>query len=363
MKIGHVVLHSCVRAHKEAWILLENGHEVFLATERPMHNFGWRDYSSCNLVWTGHLDGYQPDRSQFASTIQMMSSHVDLFHVHNEPDWIVKVVKDNTDKPVVYDVHDMVSQRMGAIDLWEREAMDACDAIVVPSGKYKQILQRRVPLKPIVEILSCVPMKLMPTVRRKPERLGIVYEGGLKGKPKERSDQFEFRSWKDVFLQISMMNIGVWAYPSSAEEDYSEYKGSGIIVMPTLRYDELLKNLTAHEAGLVGSPVPNGAFDGALPNKMFEYIAAGIPVIAYNAPDAEAFLVSTGFGVGVKDVTEIPEVLDRFHEEKTRDYVWEMRKHWAMETQAQKLITLYNQLLGKPRHEAFEQISPSLADA
>ena len=32
---------------------------------------------------------------------------------------------------------------------------------------------------------------------------------------------------------------------------------------------------------------------------------------------------------------------------------WEMRKHWSAETQIQKLITLYTELLGLPKEKAF----------
>lgn len=356
MRVANVVLHCCSRAHKQAWGLMEKGVEMHLCTERPLGNFGWRDYESCALIYSGHLNGHRPEISQIETTIKMLSSHVDLFHVHNEPDWIVEVVKQNTDKPVVYDIHDMVSQRTHEVDEWERRALEACDAIVVPSRDYQEVLLKRGITKPIIEILSGVPEKLFPTQRRKPERLGIVYEGGLKGKPQERSEQFEFRSWAEVFRDIAKMNIGVWAYPSATNEDYSEYENSGIIVMPTFPYNELLKNLTAHEAGLVGSPFPTGAFDGALPNKMFEYITAGIPVIAINAPTAANFLEALGFGKGITDIKEIPDVLNKFYEEKTADYVWSMRKNWSMDRQVQKLLTLYTKLLGLPEHKAFEHL-------
>lgn len=361
MKIAEVVLHQCCRAHKQAWMLMDRGHTVHFVTERPLHIHGWRDYHSCNLVWTGHLDGYQPDISQFASTIETLADSVDLFHVHNEPDWIVKVVKDSAKgKPVVWDVHDMVSQRSGSPDQHELNAMESADGIVVPSRRYKEILQTRTQ-KPIVEVLSSVPLKLYPTVRRKPEQIGLVYEGGLKGKEQEKSEQFQFRNWSDVFRQITQMNIQVWAYPSSSIENFENYQSTGAMIMPPMRYDQLIKNLSAHECGLLGSPTPNnGAFDGSLPNKMFEYIAAGIPAVAYNAPDAANFLEATGFGVGITDLEQLPEVLDRFYQEETKQYVWDMRKHWAAETQVTKLETLYHQLLGHPRHQAFAPVEECL---
>ena len=346
MRVAHVVLHSCVRAYKQGWILKERGHQVHIVTERPVHAYGWKDFDALHLVHTGHLDGApRLDKDQIYSTIKAINDSVDIFHFHNEPDWPMEVIRAATKKPLVYDIHDMVSQRQEMPDE-EKTAFECADAFVCPSRDYVDIVKGR-SNKPVIELLSCVPSKLFPTVRRKPFHNGLVYEGGLKGKPREGSQQFEFRSWKDVFTMLGQLDVPITAYPTSGEEDYSEYAKGGAMIMQPVNYDEMLKNLTSFEAGLVGTPFNTGAFNGANPNKMFEYAAAGIPMIALKAPTAKGFLEATGFGIGVENVEDIPAAMNELWESGARDEVWELRKHWTMETQVDKLETLYSELLGE----------------
>ena len=347
MRIAHLVLHSCIRASKIAWLTMEKGHECYMITERPLIGGNWKDFGVTALIHTGQLE-WNPDVDVWSirRTIRALDPIVDVYHIHNEPDWPVEVVRRETSKPIVWDIHDLRSMREGKVDDIEALALEKCDGISVVSGRYKRLLQERT-TKPIIEVLSAVPRKLYPTFRRVPSRRGLVYEGGLKGVDKEKSDQFHWRSWGDVFREISEMDIEVWAYPSfSPGENRQNYSTSGAMIMDSLPYDELLYNLTSHEAGLVGSPFPSPAFDGAMPNKLFEYIAAGIPVICMNAPAAEEFLLASGFGVGITDLKEIPDVLEQFRKENLRQYIWEMREHWCMERQIQKVFTLYSKVTG-----------------
>lgn len=326
---------------------MERGHDVHLVTERPNDANGWVDFNSCNVIYTGHLDYREIFVDQLWSTMKTLAPVIDAVYFSNEPSWPVEVIRDaiGKDKPLIVDFHDLVSIREERLDDKEKRAMECANGFMAPSVVYKRFIQEQTQgSKPVFEVLSCVPEKLFPTQRRTPSRHGIVYEGGLKGKPKETSDQFEFRSWAPVFKDVAKVGVEVWCYPSSSQEDYSEYAATGAMMMPSLPYAQLLKNLTAHEAGLVGSPFPAKAFDGALPNKMFEYIAAGIPMIVMNAPEAAKFVKATGFGVEVKHPAEIPDALETIKKEGMRDLVWDMRRHWTMEGQIGKVETLLNKL-------------------
>lgn len=353
MNIATVVLHNCVRSVKCSWLLMERGHSVSFVTERPADVSGWIDFNSTNLIYTGHLDGHEVFPDQLWATMRTLKPSLDLIYFSSEPEWPLEVIRDAVGKemPIIYDAHDLPSQRTGVIDQYEQSAGDLADGFMVPSRLYKEIFQARYPYKPCAEVLSCVPEKLFPTERRVPSRRGLVYEGGLKGKPKANSDQFEFRSWADVFKKLSKLNVETWAYPSASGEDFSDYDRAGCIMMPGLPYHELLKNLTAHEVGLVGSPFPSKAFDGALPNKMFEYIAAGIPMISINAPTVADFLAATGFGCSVNSVEEIPDAIEEIRKENLKDYVWEMRQFWTMEKQIGKVETLFNKVMTEKSFE------------
>jgi glycosyltransferase involved in cell wall biosynthesis len=355
MRIANVVLHSCVRSHKVGWCLLVGGHQVHLVTEQPMEAHGWLDYNSCNLIHTGSTSGHPIVKDHLWRTMKSIAPIVDVVYYSNEPDWPVDVIKDACPNAQLwYDIHDMFSMRSGIIDETEKSAQDLADAIIVPSRRYQEVLfERGYVGKPVIEMLSCVPSFLFPQIRRTPKRRGIVYEGGLKGKKLTQSIQFEFRSWAEVFRKWAEMDVEVWAYPADTSENFDEYRKSGVIMMNPLPYPELLMNLTAHEAGLVGSPYPDPAFDGALPNKMFEYIAAGIPVICLNAPTAADFVLATGTGYVAEKVEDIPMILEKIREEKPYDHIWDIRKNWAMERQVEKLEGIYHKMVEATHEQQF----------
>ena len=264
------------------------------------------------------------------NAIKAIDPLVDLYHIHNEPDWPVWVTRKHTDKPIIYDIHDMRSVR-GDIEENEEKALAACNAVsVVSRGYQEKVLKRR--QVPIREVLSCVPKGLFPTEKPKIFRGGIVYEGGL------GSGEFPCRNWAETFAKIQEMGIQVWAYPGNPGASHEYQK---ILIQPTKPYNVMIRELSMYEFGLVGSPSPDAMFDGALPNKLFEYIAAGIPIVNMNAPDIEKFLLATGLGVTVASVEEIPDAMQHMRDNNFRRRVWENRWYWTMETQAPKVQWLY----------------------
>ena len=92
---------------------------------------------------------------------------------------------------------------------------------------------------------------------------------------------------------------------------------------------------------------PDPMFDGALPNKLFEYMCAGLPMICMNAPDVSQFLMATGMGVTVNDVNDIPDAMQYMRDRKFRRTVWANRWSWTQETQIPKVTWLYEKVLGR----------------
>jgi glycosyltransferase involved in cell wall biosynthesis len=76
-----------------------------------------------------------------------------------------------------------------------------------------------------------------------------------------------------------------------------------------------------------------------MPNKLFEYVAAGIPVIACNSPEAERYVVDNGLGVSVDSIEDIPGIYDS-HEE-WREKVKEKREQFIMEREIDKVERIY----------------------
>lgn len=130
-------------------------------------------------------------------------------------------------------------------------------------------------------------------------------------------------------------------------------KNDNIHYQPAVSRNEIIKYSSSADIGInMADKTSINRYYG-LPNKLFEYIAAGIPVIVSNFPE-RAQIVDT-YSCGWK-----VEVIDKVEEEKVYDLITsltideieekkantlKLRNYFVWEKQEGKLINLYNSLL------------------
>jgi len=274
---------------------------------------------------------------------------IDLIHVHNEPSWLGYVAKElRPDVPMVFDAHDLNAVRFGKATTDERKSIGACDAVILPSVGYQDYCKKcpafvkpykgkqytSISQKPTEVIYSMCNEHAM-NVPPLPRIPGIVYQGGV-------SINGNYRDYRRVAAFLAQHNISFHVY--GATMDYiKEYSAAGAICMPTLPYMDLMKELTRYDWGFVGSPVPSPQWHAAMANKMFEYIAAGIPCIVYQADEAADFIMEHELGVAVNSLDDIPGIYDSH--EYYRKIVQEKRHQFTMTSQVDKIEALYNTVL------------------
>jgi glycosyltransferase involved in cell wall biosynthesis len=82
----------------------------------------------------------------------------------------------------------------------------------------------------------------------------------------------------------------------------------------------------------------------AFPNKLFEYIAASVPVVVMNATDCATFVKEHGVGIVVNSVQELA---DRWSEHtEVRKNLIKVRQRFAMENYIGSLEDLYAEVVG-----------------
>ncbi len=342
MRTVHITKHGCIRAHKMGWTLANHGYETHFVAQQISQAHTGSPYTSVQIFddMMGHPN--YPSVRQLQHSIKLLEPNVDVFHVHNEPNWLFRAVKDVTDKPVIFDIHDWTSLRKvmepDPIDLKEEKyALDNADGFCVPSMGYLKRI-RAITDKPTALVYSMVPSALFP---RKIEggQPGMVYEGGLKGK-NDLAYNYEYRNWAK-FCQEVAKHSDVYLYTANGGEDLSDYENPRIKPFLPLSYNILLQTMSKHSVGLVGSPIPLQDFEDAMPNKLFEYVSAGIPVIIVNAPEAARFAEANGLGVGIQDVSEVKQAIDSLKDHKIAQDRW----GYTMESQIPKLMSLYQEVL------------------
>lgn len=277
---------------------------------------------------------------------------VDIIHVHNEPDWmghISKAVHPNV--PVVFDAHDLFSVRINEVFADEKKSFEMCDAFIYPSVGYMDhaLDTHNIQDKPNEVIYS---MCNIDAVVETPSPMlgGLVYEGGLRvqadeireGVP-EQYRYHNYRNFNEVFRYLTEKGLPVTAIAANPDA-MQHHGGSGAMVVASLDFDSLIRNLTRFNWGIVGSPIKGShQWDTAMPHKLFEYIAAGLPILTWDAKEIAEFVNKHQVGIVLDSYKDIPEVYNMHS--KYRNNVWFLQNKFVMERQIHKLIKVYNKLL------------------
>jgi hypothetical protein len=283
----------------------------------------------------------------------------DIFHCHNEPSYFVTAVKENhPDIPCVLDVHDSYAARLTSEE-WEklmddgkfairltteeRNNFQLADGLVFPGTVFSEIVKGEYALdQPSIVLPSYLPQSWFRYSMR--EYLGgLTYEGRVN--TKEECEQapnmygFVYCEYEDLAKKAHELGMDFHLYTIRKEPEFRKiYKDIAIIHEPC-NMKELVKNLSRHDWGLVGNMMKTTEWEVAFPNKMFEYIAAGVPVVAMNAPACAEFLESNGLGIGVETLDELAE---RWKEHRDiRKNLLKTRLKWSMESHIQELEGLY----------------------
>ncbi|MCA9833924.1 MAG: glycosyltransferase family 4 protein [Thermomicrobiales bacterium] len=292
-------------------------------------------------------------------------AHADLYHFH-DPELIpVGLLLRLRRKPVIYDVHESVSKQIlhkywipgplrpvvaGSYRLLERAIAPLLTAFVAATPGVASYFPAR---KTIVVQNYPVLSELMPADATPREReLLAVYVGGVT----------EVRGVREMVAAMAYLpadspitlKIGGPVSPQSLLTELESAPGSerteflGVLDRPAVA--DLLQRAGV---GLVAlHPEPN--YLDSYPVKLFEYMAAGLPVVASNFPFWEQFVTDVGSGIMVDplDPQAIADAITLIlsDPERAREMgevgFAAVRDRFNWDSEARKLIALYRSILG-----------------
>jgi len=336
---------------KEAIPLVERGHTVHMIAQKiPSHVE--RMSSFC----------LSSDVGQLIEAVKVYSDSVDLWHVHNEPSYYVTLLKEHSDKPVVLDVHDSYLARLTPeeweqlmdagqkpirITTEERNNFQLADALVFPSKPFGDLIREEFKLtQPHLVLPSYVPRWMYQYAGR--EWLGgLTYEGkvdlGSEVGTVRGAHGFKYADYEALAREAHRIGMDFHLYTVREDEPFKAiYKDISYIHEPR-GIDRLLRSLTRHDWGLVGNLMPTREWEVAFPNKLFEYIAAGVPVVAINAAECSRFIEEHGVGITVGSLEELASRWSEHTEIRKR--LIGCRQKFTMENRIQELEQLYREVL------------------
>src|ERR1041385_579576 len=145
---------------------------------------------------------------------------------------------------------------------------------------------------------------------------GLVYEGRIDipdELPKKWASFFHYSDYLELGAKCKEIGMDFHIYsPRENEEVRKRYAPVSILHEPQ-KYHKLIRVLGSHDWGLVGNLRPHTEWKHALPNKLFEYMAACLPVVAINADESSRIIDEYKLGI---TVSSLEELRDRWPEHR-----------------------------------------------
>lgn len=276
----------------------------------------------------------------------------DVVHCHNLPDQLTVFAQEATDgrSPVIHDVHDFQSLRTTPYRdgfpqpadplMLEQRAVEASAAVVTVSDVLLAEIAARYQLPGHTLVFANyaigaslpVPLPSWNRPRQGPWRL--VYQGTLF----VDGGHYDLR---ELFRTLAGGGVELHVYPVRPAPEYPAL--DGVCWHDTLDPHALLRALPEYDYGWAGfNAALNGAhLDTVLPNKLFEYLACGVPVLTLRHHALEQFVREHGVGLALDDLDDLGARLDAVDLPALRRRITELRTVFTVEHNIHRVVELY----------------------
>jgi len=290
-----------------------------------------------------------------------------VIHSHNAPDLLttsaIEAVKGEV--PVIHDCHEALTLRETGYyssddqetirEKYPREekiANEQSDGRIYVTEGVRDYIQGRYDVDPSNDIVfysyiceSMVPHRLRRKLSEKDGQTHIVYIGTVTSIIEDSHYDLReiFREIADHGIHLHMY-VSIWgardkAYQHLAKDhDFIHYHGH-------LDQKTLLPEITQYDFGWAGfneNQKNSNHLDVALPNKIFEYIACGLPVLAFPHKNIREFLDQHGVGLVFDNVDKIPSQLRNRSIDRVRRNALDSRYKFTVESNIGRLIRYYD---------------------
>ena len=314
----------------------------------------------------------------------VLTTPADIYHAHDDNALYAcyltavlrrkKLVLDAHELPLVQP-HHTKWKRVSAIARWSlRRMAPRCDGIITVSPQIVDEFQRRYGGPRAVLVRNIPPYtppassdRLRQTLGFGPDTRIALYQGGIQ---ENRRLDILVRAAHYVAPNVRIIMMG---YGESVEKIKALIIEEGVqdraFVIPAVPYDELVTTTASADIGLI---VVDRNYSlnqkWGLPNKLFEAMMAGVPVLSSALEAVEDVLRNYDVGVVVKSIS--PEVVGpainamladvEGRRRMGRKALIAARQTFNWEVEQYSLLNLYADILGIPRPSPKNTLAPTL---
>jgi glycosyltransferase involved in cell wall biosynthesis len=284
---------------------------------------------------------------------------IELIHSQNAPDALTRAATEVAGQiPLIHENQDAISLRRtpytpeGRLDeqlVDERIANERCDARIHVSQGLLEYVRSKYGAKKEIVFHNYVSRSLVPpSCKRKLSetdgKIHIVYEGTLSSFPDDHYDL------KEIFKDLAGHGYHVHVYDSHGNQDYARLANTHDSIHYHGHKDprELPYEITQYDYGWAGFNITKNRdhLDVALPNKLFEYLASGLPVLSFPHKAQKEFLEAQGLGLVFEELNELDDKMkEQATVQRVRGNVLRKRFDFTMESNIERVLTMYGSLI------------------
>ena len=293
----------------------------------------------------------------------------EIIHSHNAPDYLtIAAKKVSQGIPVVHDTHELLSihhsgffshDNEGCLSryaLEEKVANERSDARVYATEGIREYIQRQYQVNSDNDLvfLNYVSRTYLPRYFNKKLSYGdgqihIAYVGCITSLL--RGSHYYLL---DIFKELASHKLHIHIHPTSdlitrSNQAYKELAEKNGFVHYHEHMDrrELLKQLTQYDYGWAGLNIASNTehLEIALPNKVIEYVACGLPVLAFPHNAIRHFIEKGGVGLVGKNVHDLAEQLADLDSSELESNVEKCTQSLIIEDKIGQLIDYYQLLI------------------
>jgi glycosyltransferase involved in cell wall biosynthesis len=306
------------------------------------------------------------------STLQLLHSPADIYHAHEERALLASyIVARLRGKPLIFDAHELPLSE-ASVRRWRRlHALSTrilawivprCAGVITVSPPIAQEIRRRYRAPEVTLVRNVPTYRSVVRTDRLRHHLGLspdvrlaLYQGGLQ--PNRGLDRL-IRAAPFLAPDIVIVLMGKAAKATQAQLEAliaSEGFADRVKILPPVPYEELLDWTASADIGLnVLPPDYSLSIRWCLPNKLFEYLMAGLPVLSspldavvdviktYDVGAIVSSLAPADIGAAINTMLADHSALTRMR----RNALDAAQQEFCWEKERGQLIHLYHEILG-----------------
>jgi len=246
---------------------------------------------------------------------------------------------------IIFDNNEMHIESMGTKlkqTLWRplyRKAINVCDFIIHAEVNRKNYIENHYSYdknKPVF-VLENFPNYIgQPSDRGEPkEPVRIIYLGGFGGN-RFTEEIVDIFSQLDGVASLDIVGFGKPSYVEAIKQRVCDTGSRNVRILPPVPYREIPNLLTSYDIGVALYRNTNLNNYYCAPNKVYDYLMNGMPVISNNYPGLVNILEKNLVGACVEDVTlpavkkAIGQIVD---EKRWQNITDDLRRRYSWEEQ------------------------------